>query len=91
MSYAFTNKIFSDEAIRKGNKIVFTANRLQYQSLDKKIRLLQQTLPYGIWSKDDVREILDLPPIGGDEGAKVLQSLNYVNTDKADEYQTGGE
>ena len=63
MSYAFTNKIFSDEAIRKGNKIVFTANRLQYQSLDKKIRLLQQTLPYGIWSKDDVREILDLPPI----------------------------
>ena len=63
MSYAFTNKIFSDEAIRKGNKIVFTANRLQYQSLDKKIKLLQQTLPYGIFTKDMVLEILDLPPI----------------------------
>ena len=63
MSYEFTNKIFSDKAIREGHKIVFTANRLQYQSLDKKIRLLQQTLPYGIWTKDAVLEILDLPPI----------------------------
>ena len=63
MSYEFTNKIFSDEAIRNGHKIVFTANRLQYQSLDKKIKLLQQTLPYGIWTKDQVLEILDLPPI----------------------------
>ena len=63
MSYEFTNKIFSDEAIRNGHKIVFTANRLQYQSLEKKIKLLQQTLPYGIWSKDQVLEILDLPPI----------------------------
>ena len=63
MSYEFTNKIFSDEAIRNGHKIVFTANRLQYQSLEKKIKLLQQTLPYGIWTKDQVLEILDLPPI----------------------------
>lgn len=63
LSYEFTNKVFSDKAIREGHKIVFTANRLQYQSLEKKIKLLQQTLPYGIWSKDDVREILDLPPI----------------------------
>lgn len=63
MSYEFTNKIFSDTAIREGHRIVFTANRLQYQSLEKKIKLLQQTLPYGIWTKDQVLEILDLPPI----------------------------
>lgn len=63
MSYEFTNKIFSDKAIREGHKIVFTANRLQYQSLEKKIKLLQQTLPYGIFTKDAVLEILDLPPI----------------------------
>ncbi len=63
MSYEFTNKIFSDEAIREGHKIVFTANRLQYQALDKKIKLFQQVLPYGILTKDQALEILDLPPI----------------------------
>ena len=63
LSYEFTNKIFTDKAIREGNKIVFTANRLQYQSLEKKVKLLQTTLSYGIWSKDQVLEMLDLPPI----------------------------
>lgn len=62
MSYEFTNKIFSDLAIRNGHKIVFTANRLQYQSLDKKIKLFQQVLPYGLLTKDEALEILDLPP-----------------------------
>ena len=91
MSYEFTNKIFSDKAIRKGHKIVFTANRLQYQSLDKKIKLFKETLSYGIWTKDQVLEILDLPPIGGEEGNKILQSLNYIDSSKANEYQTGGD
>lgn len=62
MSYEFTNKIFSDLAIRNGHRIVFTANRLQYQSLDKKIKLFQQVLPYGLLTKDEALEILDLPP-----------------------------
>lgn len=62
MSYEFTNKIFSDFAIREGHRIVFTANRLQYQSLDKKIKLFQQVLPYGLLTKDEALEILDLPP-----------------------------
>lgn len=62
LGYEFTNKIFSDFAIREGHKIVFTANRLQYQSLDKKIKLFQQILPYGLLTKDEALEILDLPP-----------------------------
>lgn len=63
MSQEFTNKIFSDEAIREGHKIVFTANRLQYQSLEKKKGILEVALPYGLLTKDMALEILDLPPI----------------------------
>lgn len=62
MSYEFTNKIFSDEAIREGHKIVFTANRLQYADLPDKIKLFAQVLPYGLLTKDEALEILDLPP-----------------------------
>ena len=63
MGYEFTNKIFSDRAIREGNRIVFTANRLQYQGLDKKKKILEVALPYGLLTKDLALEILDLPPI----------------------------
>lgn len=63
LGYEFTNKIFSDPAIREGNKIVFTTNRLQYQSLDKKKKILEIALPYGLLTKDLALEILDLPTI----------------------------
>lgn len=62
LSYEFTNKVFSDSAIRNGHKIVFTANRLQYADLPDKIKLFAQVLPYGLLTKDEALEILDLPP-----------------------------
>ena len=62
LSYEFTNKIFSDFAIKEGHKIVFTANRLQYADISDKIKLFQQVLPYGLLTKDEALEILDLPP-----------------------------
>lgn len=70
LSYEFTNKIFSDIAIKEGHRIVFTANRLQYQSLDKKIKLLDTVLPFGLLTKDLALEILDLPPIRRRRGCK---------------------
>ena len=63
MSYEFTNKIFSNKAIQEGNKIIFTANKMQYKSLDKKVKLLDTVLPYGLLTKDTALELLDLPPI----------------------------
>ena len=89
LSDAFTNSIFSEEAIKKGNEIVFTINKIQYANIDQKVKLLQTILPLGVLTKDTVLEILDLEKIGGEEGAKILQSLNYVNSDLADKYQGG--
>lgn len=90
LSYEFTNKIFSNIAIQEGNKIIFTANRLQYQSLDKKKQILEIALPYGLLTKDMALEVLDLPPIGGEEGKKIIQSLNNIDSSIANDYQ-GGE
>lgn len=70
MGYEFTNKIFSNIAIREGHKIIFTANKLQYKSLDKKIKLLGTIMPYGLLTKDLALEILDLPPIRRRGGCK---------------------
>lgn len=90
MSDAFTNKIFSRKARKEGHKIIFTANRLQYASLDSKINLIKVAGSYGLLTKDDGREILDMSPLGGEEGKKILQSLNNIDSKIANYYQ-GGE
>ena len=89
MSDAFTNKIFSHKARKDGHKILFTANRIQYASLDSKINLIKVAGSYGLLTKDDGREILDMSPLGGDEGTKILQSLNNIDSSIANNYQGG--
>lgn len=89
MSGAFTNKIFSYKARRDGHKIVFTTNRLQYASLSNKINLIKVAGAFGLLTKDDGREILDMAPLGGEEGKKILQSLNNIDSNIANDYQGG--
>lgn len=91
MGQAFTNKIFKIESIKEGHQIVFTANRLQYASLKTKTDLLKVVAPWAILKVDEGREILDLPPLGGEEGNRILQSLNNIDSTIANQYQIGGE
>lgn len=91
MSDAFTSKIFSQKARKDGHKIVFTANRLQYASLDQKIDLIKVAGGFGLLRKDDAREVLDMSPLGGEEGNKILQSLNNIDSSIANNYQGGKE
>ena len=91
MSYAFTNKIFKRQSIKEGHKIVFTANRLQYASLNTKTNLLKVVAPWAMIKVDEGREILDLTPLGGEEGNRILQSLNNIDSTIANQYQVGGE
>lgn len=63
MSDAFTNKIFTHQARKEGHRIIFTANRLQYAGLDSKINLIKVAGSYGLLTKDDGREILDMTPL----------------------------
>ena len=88
-SNVFTIKIFNKQSIIKGHQIVFTANRLQYASLSDKTNLLKVVIPAGVIKTDEIREILDLVPLGGKEGEKIIQSLNNVDREIANEYQGG--
>lgn len=91
LSDVFTNKIFNDKAIREGHKIVFSANRLQYATLANKISLLKEAGALGLLTKDEAREIIDLHPLGGEEGAKIIQSLNNIDSSIANDYQGGNK
>lgn len=90
LEQAFTEAIFTEQAIKEGNRIIFTTHRLQYASLSQKINMIKVIAAYGMITKNEAREILDLAPIQGEEGDRIIQSLNNIDASIANEYQ-GGE
>ena len=87
LEQSFKMKIFSRKAIKEGHSISFSVNRVQYASLDEKVKLVKEVGAMGLLTVDQALMILDLAPIGGEEGKKRMQSLNYINADIADVYQ----
>ncbi len=89
MSQAFTNALFTEKERGFGNEILFEANRLQYASVSTKVSAAQFLTNIGAATLDQILEIFNMAPIGGEEGARRVQTLNMVNSLKADEYQLG--
>lgn len=89
LSLEFTRKIFNDREIAYGNEIVFDSGRLIYSSNATKVNMIQNLLPMGILTLNEAREIFNLSPL--EDGDKRLQSLNYVDQAKANEYQLGSD
>lgn len=87
LSLEFTTKLFTGREQGHGNEIIFEANRLQYASAKTKIELVKQLAPLGLLKINEGREIFNLAPVEG--GEKRIVSLNYVDADKANQYQVG--
>lgn len=85
MSQEFTYKVFTRNEISYGNEIMFEPNRLQYASIKTKIALVQYLAPLAVLSKNEVREIFNMSKIEG--GDVFLQTLNVVDSSKANQYQ----
>lgn len=86
---AFTNGLFTDREAALGNEIVFEGNSLQHEKLSDKTTTLKFLADIGAVTLDEVLLAYNLPPLGGEEGARRVQTLNMVNAIKADEYQLG--
>ena len=90
-SQEITYKIFSDRAIKEGHIIYFDCNRIKYAAPKTKVQIVKEAGNLGMICVDEGRDILDLPPLGGTEGKKRLQTLNVVNALLADKYQGGNK
>ena len=87
MSLEFTTKCFTDNEQRHGNEILFEANRLQYASNTTKVQVVTMLMDRGMMSKNQGLEVFNMPPI--EDGDKRILSLNFVDADKANQYQLG--
>lgn len=87
LSEAFSLGLLTDNQLERGEEIVFFSERLQYASWNTKVGAIEKLMGLGIMSLNESRALLGLEPIEG--GDKRLQSLNYVDATKANEYQVG--
>ena len=85
MSEAFSKALLTRGQLEKGEQIIFYSERLQYASWNTKVQAIEKLMGLGILSLNESRALLGFEPIEG--GSKRLQSLNYVDADKASEYQ----
>ncbi len=87
LSEAFSIGLLTNNQLERGEEIVFFSERLQYASWNTKVTAIEKLMSLGIMSLNESRALLGLEPIEG--GNKRLQSLNFVDADKANLYQVG--
>lgn len=88
-SDTMTKMFFTLREQTNGNKVMATANRLQYMSNADKLNVSAQLLDRGIMSINDVRDIWNLPPVeGGDQ--RIIRG-EYYNADEKVGDQEGND
>lgn len=84
---AFTKVLFSRGQINGGNKIEFYYNRMETMTNQEKLEQATFLRDMGALTINQALHTFGYPPIAGGNGEKKVQSLNYVDTDIANEYQ----
>lgn len=85
LSEAFSKALLTRGQLERGEQIIFYSERLQYASWNTKVQAIEKLMGLGILSLNESRALLGFEPIEG--GNRRLQSLNYVDADKANDYQ----
>ena len=91
MSDAMTRMVFTERERNGGNRITFTANRLQYMNVSSKISMAQQLGDRGVLTIDEIRELFNYAPLPDGAGAFTPIRGEYKNVhDSSQDNQTGG-
>ena len=89
-SEVMTKMLFTFREQSAGNRVMATANRLQYLSNADKLNVSSQMLDRGIMSINDVREIWNMPPVDGGD-VRIIRGEYYTTEEKMGEDQNGND
>jgi len=87
LSDVMTMMTFSKIEQSNGNKVMVTANRLQYMSADKKIQMAQQMGDRGLMTINEIRELFNYAPLP--DGDRATIRGEYYFTDEGKEENNG--
>lgn len=82
-SEVMTKMLFTFREQASGAKITATANRLQYMTNADKLNVSAQMLDRGLMTRNEIREIWNLPPVDG--GDDMVIRAEYVSTERKEE------
>lgn len=81
LSLVMSNMLYTAEQKVRGNQVMFTANRLQYASVDEKLRVVAQLTDRGMMNRNEGREVFNLGSLG-EEGEAFIIRGEYYNADE---------
>lgn len=89
ISQAFTKKLFTEREKAFGNKIELYPKELIFMTVTQTLEMINMLSPTGALFENEKRVALGLRPLPELEGKRYM-SLNWIEADKAAQYQTGG-
>lgn len=78
-SEVLTKMLFTGREQSMGNLVMATANRLQYMSNGDKLRVSAQMADRGLMTRNEIREIWNLPPLPDPYGSQLPIRGEYYN------------
>ena len=90
LSDAMTNMVFSQREINGGNRIIFTANRLQYMPVAQKIAMVKELGDRGFLMIDEGRELFNYAPLPDGKGQHAPIRGEYYMADEGKDDEKGG-
>lgn len=85
---AFTRALFTDRERAFGNRVVLYPKELVFMSTDQTLEMVRLLGDSGALYENEKRVAFGLTPLPELEGVRMM-SLNYVNVELAEQYQTG--
>lgn len=79
LSDAVTRMLFTERERSHGNKILFTANRLEYMSNANKLDFAKSMSDRGLLMRNEIRALFNLPPLPEPYGSQIPARGEYYN------------
>lgn len=89
LSEVLTQMLFTEREQIYGNKVFFSANRLQYMSNADKMNAVGQLADRGLATRNELREILQLEPLPSPYGDQIPARGEYYDVTNPPEDKTG--
>lgn len=87
-SQAFTKKLFTEREKSLGNEVRFMPKELIFMTVSQTLEMINILSPTGALYENEKRVALGLRPLPELEGKRYM-SLNWINAEDAQQYQTG--
>lgn len=84
-SEVLTKMLFTFREQTEGNRVMATANRLQYMSNADKLNVSAQMADRGLLTRNEIREIWNLPPLPEPYGSQLPVRGEYYNVNESED------